>query len=178
MNYMKIDPCDIANGPGVRVTLFCSGCSHHCQGCHNPQTWDPNAGQPFTDETLNRIIDLLRPDYIRGLTLTGGDPLLMENEPEIARIIYKVKLLFDGKKDIWLWTGYTLEELIQRIEDDDDEGLMSPTGEILSGINVLVDGPYVEAKRDISLPWCGSRNQRVIDVKQSKKNEIVLWKEN
>lgn len=175
MNYMKIVPCDIANGPSVRVTLFVAGCNHHCPGCHNPQTWDPNAGQPFTDKTLDKIVDLLRPDYIQGLTLTGGDPLLMENEPEIARIVWKVKLIFDDKKDIWVWTGYTLEELTQRIQDDEDEGLMSPTREILAGIDVLVDGPFIDAKRDISLPYMGSSNQRVIDMKRSELYKTVLW---
>jgi len=102
MNYAKIVPCDIANGPSVRVTLFVQGCNHHCPGCQNPTTWDPNGGQPFTDETLDKIVDLLRPDYIQGLTLTGGDPMLPENEPDIAHIIWKVRLLFGDKKDIWV----------------------------------------------------------------------------
>ena len=100
MNYMKIVPCDIANGEGVRVSLFVSGCNHHCPGCHNPQTWDPNAGQPFTEETLNELIELLRPDYIQGLTLTGGDPLYPENREIISDIIYKVLVEFGDKKDI------------------------------------------------------------------------------
>ena len=90
MNYMKIVPCDIANGPGVRVSLFVSGCSHHCPGCHNPQTWDANAGQPFTEETLDELIELLRPDYIQGLTLTGGDPLYPENRDTVSQIVDRV----------------------------------------------------------------------------------------
>ena len=109
MNYAKIVPCDIANGEGVRVTLFVQGCMHHCPGCQNPTTWDPNGGQPFTDETLDKIVDLLRPDYIQGLTLTGGDPLLPENRTTIFHICKCVYKEFGRKKDIWLWTGYTYE---------------------------------------------------------------------
>lgn len=146
MNYAKIVPCDIANGPSVRVTLFVQGCNHHCPGCQNPTTWDPNGGQPFTDETLDKIVDLLRPDYIQGLTLTGGDPMLPENEPDIAHIIWKVRLLFGDKKDIWVWTGYILKELRRRAQNDDDEGMLSPTYEILSNIDVLVDGPFIQEK--------------------------------
>ena len=100
MNYAKIVPCDIANGEGVRVTLFVQGCNHHCPGCQNPTTWNPNGGQPFTDETLDKIVDLLRPDYIQGLTLTGGDPLLPENRTAIFRICKCVYKEFGRKKDI------------------------------------------------------------------------------
>lgn len=175
MNYAKIVPCDIANGEGVRVTLFVQGCTHHCLGCQNPTTWDPNGGQPFTDETLDKIVDLLRPDYIQGLTLTGGDPMLSENEPDIAHIIWKVRLLFGDKKDIWVWTGYILKELRRRAQNDDDEGMLSPTYEILSNIDVLVDGPFIQEKRDISLPYMGSSNQRVIDMKKSTLRKTVLW---
>lgn len=98
MNYMKIVPCDIANGPGVRVTLFCAGCNHHCTGCQNPTTWDPNGGQLFTEETLDKIVDLLRPDYIQGLTLTGGDPLLPENREVVKKIVHRVWTEFLSKK--------------------------------------------------------------------------------
>ena len=175
MNYAKIVPCDIANGPSVRVTLFVQGCNHHCPGCQNPTTWDPNGGQPFTDETLDKIVDLLRPDYIQGLTLTGGDPMLPENEPDIAHIIWKVRLLFGDKKDIWVWTGYILKELRRRAQNDDDEAMLSPTYEILSNIDVLVDGPFIQEKRDISLPYMGSSNQRVIDMKKSTLRKTVLW---
>ena len=97
MNYAKIVPCDIANGPSVRVTLFVQGCDHHCPGCQNPTTWDPNGGQPFTDETLDKIVDLLRPDYIQGLTLTGGDPLLPENREVVKKIVHRVWTEFLSK---------------------------------------------------------------------------------
>lgn len=167
MNYAKIVPCDIANGPGVRATIFCTGCLHHCHGCHNPQTWDPNAGQPFTDETLDKIVDLLRPDYIQGLTLTGGDPLYPENRKEIGNIIHRICHEFGTTKDIWLWTGYKWEEIWNQNDLE-----MS----ILAGIDVLVDGPFIEAEKDISLPYMGSKNQRVIDIRQSLRNEEpTLW---
>lgn len=167
MNYIKIDPCDIANGPGVRVTMFVTGCDHNCPGCHNPQTWDPNAGQSFTNETLDKIIDLLRPDYIRGLTLTGGDPLYPGNREMVEKIVHRVWTEFENKKDVWLWTGYKWEELWNQ------DGLVA---DILANINVLVDGPFIEAQKDISLPYMGSSNQRVIDIWRSAgKDNPVLW---
>lgn len=172
MNYAKIVPCDIANGPGVRVTLFVQGCTHHCQGCQNPITWDPNAGQPFTEETLDELIELLRPDYIQGLTLTGGDPLYPENREMICKILIRVKKEFGGSKDIWVWTGYTIEELWE----DTDYWVGSYLHWILSLADVLVDGPYIESKRDISLPYMGSSNQRVLDLwKSHGQGKPVLW---
>lgn len=173
MNYAKIVPCDIANGPSVRVTLFVQGCDHHCPGCQNPTTWDPNGGQPFTDETLDKIVDLLRPDYIQGLTLTGGDPLLPENRTTIFRICKCVYKEFGQKKDIWLWTGYTYEELRQEWMESWDSVILV---NIFSYTTVLVDGPFIEAKKDISLPYMGSSNQRVIDIWRSAgKDNPVLW---
>ena len=170
MNYAKIVPCDIANGEGVRVTLFVQGCLHHCPGCQNPTTWDPNGGRPFTDETLDKIVDLLRPDYIQGLTLTGGDPLLPENREVIKHIIDKVWQTFHSKKDIWMWTGYRWEDLMNSRKDR----------HILACIDVLVDGPYIESKRDISLPYMGSSNQRVIDCYASLccKKPVLWWNSN
>lgn len=173
MNYAKIVPCDIANGEGVRVTLFVQGCNHHCPGCQNPTTWDPNGGQPFTDETLDKIVDLLRPDYIQGLTLTGGDPLLPENRTTIFRICKCVYKEFGRKKDIWLWTGYTYEELRQEWMESWDSVILV---NIFSYTTVLVDGPFIEAQKDISLPYMGSSNQRVIDIWRSAgKDNPVLW---
>ena len=167
MNYMKVVPCDIANGPGVRVTLFCAGCNHHCPGCQNPTTWDPNCGQPFTDETLDKIVDLLRPDYIQGLTLTGGDPLYPGNRKEIKRICKRVWQEFGEAKDIWLWTGYVWEDIIQNWNDFNN---------ILPLVNIIIDGPFIESEKDISLPYMGSKNQRVIDVWGSiTKEKPALW---
>lgn len=157
MNYAKIVPCDIANGEGVRVSLFVSGCNHHCPGCHNPQTWDANAGQPFTEETLDELIELLRPDYIQGLTLTGGDPLYPENRETIRKILLRMKKEFGCKKDYWVWTGYAWEDLLRQ---QDAIGVLIRT-------DVLIDGPFIEEQKDISLPYMGSKNQRVINVKKS-----------
>ncbi len=165
MNYIKITTPDIANGIGCRVTIFVSGCSHHCPSCQNPQTWDAAAGNPFIEDTMQELLDLLRPDYIQGLTLSGGDPLFIQNRLIVGYICERVRKEFGDTKDIWMWTGYEWDQ----IKDWDH----------LNYVDVLVDGPYIEAQRDISLPWAGSNNQRVIDVKRSlKNNEIVLWKEN
>ena len=162
MNYAKITTVDIANGSGVRVTLWTQGCDHHCPGCQNSTTWDAVAGIPFVEDTMQELLDLIRPDYIQGLTFSGGDPLFIQNRLIVGYICERVRKEFDDTKDIWMWTGYEWDE----IKDWD----------YLHYIDVLVDGPYIEAQRDISLPWAGSRNQRVIDVKQSlKKNEVVLW---
>ena len=162
MNYAIIVPCYIANGEGVRVTLFVQGCDHHCPGCQNPTTWDAAAGIPFVEDTMQELLDLIRPKYIRGLTFSGGDPLFVQNRLIIGYICERVRKEFGGTKDIWMWTGYEWD----KIKDLD----------LLHYIDVLVDGPYIEAQRDISLPWAGSLNQHVIDVKQSlKKNEAVLW---
>lgn len=162
MNYAKITTADIANGIGVRVTLFVQGCAHHCPGCQNHTTWDPKKGTPFIEETMQELLDELRPDYIRGLTFSGGDPLFIQNRLIVGYICERVRKEFGDTKDIWMWTGYTWDD----IKDWDH----------LQYVDVLVDGPYIEAERDISLPWAGSRNQRVIDVKQSlEKGEVVLW---
>lgn len=164
MNYIKITPCDIANGPGVRVTLWVAGCNHHCKGCHNPQTWSPSAGQRFSDDTLKEILELLKPDYIRGLTLSGGDPLYPRNRPDILTLIEQVREVYGNTKDIWLWTGYPWEDIQEQ--------------HITDLCDVVVDGEFIEEQKDISLPYCGSRNQRVIDCKKSlDAGKIVLWEE-
>lgn len=164
MNYLKIVPCDIANGISVRTTIFVSGCDHHCLGCQNPTTWDAAAGIPFVEDTMQELLDLIRPNYIRGLTFSGGDPLFVQNRLIVGYICERVRKEFGDTKDIWMWTGYEWDE----IKDWD----------YLKYVDVLVDGPYIEAQRDISLPWAGSRNQRVIDVKHSlEKGDVVLWQE-
>lgn len=162
MNYAKITTADIANGAGVRVTLWTQGCSHHCPECQNPQTWDSAGGQPFVEETMQELLDLLRPDYIRGLTFSGGDPLFIQNRLIVGYICERVRAEFGDTKDIWMWTGYTWDEI--------------KSWDHLHYVDVLVDGPYIKDQRDISLPWAGSRNQRVIDVRQSlEKGEVILW---
>lgn len=161
MNYHKLIKYDIANGLGIRVTLFVSGCTHHCEGCHNPQTWDINSGEEFTDDTLNTIIEALSPDYIRGLTLSGGDPLHPANRSAILSLVMTIKSIYPDK-DIWLWTGYLYENMKSLL--------------IFNYIDVLVDGPFLLDQRDITLKYRGSPNQRVIDIKKSLDSDsIVLY---
>ena len=170
MNYIKITKNDIANGPGIRVVLWTSGCDHHCKGCHNPQTWNPNNGELYTDVTLAELLHSLDRPYVRGITFSGGDPLHKNNIHDIKETIYRVKKTFPDK-DVWLYTGYKIEEIYNSSTPD-----MLVRKEILSLCDVVVDGRYEESYRNILLPWCGSSNQRVIDIKKSKEqNKIVLY---
>ena len=165
MNYAKITKHDIANGRGVRVVLWVSGCSHHCTGCQNPDTWDDDYGSRFEASDLSDIITLLREDWISGLTLSGGDPLKPSNV-DMCTIVAACAKSNVPNKDIWCWTGYTWDEIIAR-EDCKD---------ILQCIDVLVDGEFIQDKYDISLKWRGSSNQRVIDVKKSlQAGKVVLY---
>lgn len=171
MNYATIKNCDIANGPGVRVSLFVSGCTHKCPGCFNEVAWDFNYGEPFTKDVEDRIIEMLRPDYIQGLTLLGGEPLEHSNQKGLLPFLRRVREELP-KKDIWCFTGYVLEP--------DILGKMIPqweeTEEMLSCIDVLVDGPFVEAKKSLMLRFRGSANQRVMLVKESlEAGTAVLW---
>ena len=171
MNYGNIKFYDIADGPGVRTTLFVSGCSHHCPGCFQPETWDFDFGEEFTAETEQKIIDSLAPDYVDGLTLLGGEPMEKSNQRALLPLVRRVRESYPGK-DIWCYTGYTLER-----------DLLSPsrarcevTDELLSLIDVLVDGEFIEAERDLTLLFRGSRNQRLIDLPATlEKGEVVLW---
>lgn len=150
MNYAKITKHDIANGEGVRVVLWVSGCDHHCKGCHNPETWNPQYGSEFNISTILEILDLLSNDYIKGLTLSGGDPLKKENVPYIYWLVKDVKNKYPNK-DIWCWTGYTMNELDNRAD----------VKELLKHIDYIVDGEFIESLKDISLHWRGSSNQRI-----------------
>lgn len=152
MNYIKITKVDIANGPGCRTVLWVSGCNHECKGCHNPQTWDCNVGAEFNNDSLNELLDSLEPDYIAGLTFSGGDPLYPKNRNTVMDIAKIVKEKYP-QKNIWLWTGYLWDEI------KDISGL--------ENVDVVVDGPYIEEQRNISLPYSGSMNQRVLDCKKS-----------
>ena len=165
MNYAKITKHDIANGRGVRVVLWVSGCSHHCTGCQNPDTWDDDYGSRFEASDLSDIITLLREDWISGLTLSGGDPLKPSNV-DMCTIVAACAKSNVPNKDIWCWTGYTWDEIIAR-ED---------CKYILQCIDVLVDGEFIQDKYDISLKWRGSSNERVIDVKKSlQAGKVVLY---
>jgi anaerobic ribonucleoside-triphosphate reductase activating protein len=150
VNYCGLKKTDIANGEGVRVSLFVSGCRNHCVGCHNPEAWDFSYGQPFTIETENEIIEALRPSWIQGLSVLGGEPCEEENKKVLIPFLKRVREKL-SEKDIWLYSGYTYE-LLQ-------------SDEILQYIDVLVDGPFLLEQKDISLAFRGSRNQRIIKLK-------------
>ncbi len=174
MYYGEIKNCDIANGEGVRVTLFVSGCTNHCKGCFQPETWDFHYGKPFTEETRAELVRLLAPDYINGLTLLGGDPFEPENQRALAPFLRHVRETYPHKT-IWAFTGFTYEALLT-------EGAHSRcevTDQMLSLLDVLVDGPYIEAQHDISLRFRGSSNQRLIDMNETRlQRQIVLWDRN
>ena len=171
MNYSLIRPCDIANGPGVRVSLFVSGCTHYCPGCFQPETWDFNYGKKFTDETIWEILRLLEPNYIDGLTVLGGEPLDQRNMDDVWALLDVVRRMGPPEKTVWLYTGSTLEFLNARPYK---YGRL--TKSILNKVDILVDGPFVEAKKDLRLKFCGSSNQRLIDLRKTEETgKIVLW---
>lgn len=164
MRYHNITFPDMNNGDGLRVVLWLSGCSHKCEGCHNPQTWNVNSGIPFDKEAEKELFDALDKPYISGLTLSGGDPLHENNLQNVLNLVNKIRLL-SPEKTIWLYTGYTWEQCLKH----------STRKEILTKCDVLVDGEYMDSQRDITLKWRGSSNQRVIDIlKTLKENKIVL----
>ena len=170
MNYATIKNCDIANGPGVRVGLFVSGCTHRCKGCFNEVAWDFDYGEPFTQNTIDRIIEMLRPSYIRGLTLLGGEPFEPQNQEAVVTLLRQIKRELP-EKSIWAFSGYLFDKDIL-------SGRLGNTDEYLSYLDVLVDGPFVEAKKNLSLRFRGSENQRLIDVQASlTAGEIVLWQD-
>ena len=170
MNYATIKNCDIANGPGVRISLFVSGCTHRCPGCFNEVAWDFDYGEPFTDEVMDRILDMLRPAYIRGLTLLGGEPFEPQNQGAVVELLRRIKMEMP-EKSIWAFSGYLFDKDIL-------SGRLGDTSEYLSYLDVLVDGPFVEAKKNLSLRFRGSENQRIIDVPASlKSGEIILWQD-
>ena len=170
MHYATIKNCDIANGPGVRVSLFVSGCTHHCKGCFNQEAWDFDYGQPFTEETISEILDMLRPGFIRGLTLLGGEPFEPENREGVLSLLRRMKAEMP-EKTVWAFSGYLFDRDIL-------SGRLGDTREYLSYLDVLVDGPFVESKKNLALRFRGSENQRLIDVPASlKAGEVVLWQD-
>lgn len=174
MYYGTIKQLDVANGPGVRVSLFVSGCRNHCKGCFQPETWDFLYGRPFTKESEEELLLALRPDYVQGLTILGGEPFEPENQAVILPLIERVRKLYPSK-NIWVFSGYRLEDELMA------EGVHPHTGytaRILSLIDVLVDGRFVEEKKNLSLVFRGSENQRLIDMKKTlKEGHTVLWDE-
>ncbi len=173
MNYANIKWYDISNGPGVRVSLYVSGCRNHCKNCFNPETWDFSYGEAFTKETEERIIDGLKPDYIKGFTLLGGDPFEPENAEVLAPFLERLRAAYPDKS-FWCFTGYDYEaELLTGKKGDLDTVLR-----MLNCLDVLVDGRFVENLKDLNLLFRGSSNQRIILVKPSlERDEIVLWDE-
>ncbi len=170
MNYGAIKKCDIANGVGVRTVLFVSGCTHHCKGCFQPETWSFDYGERYTKETEDEIIESLKPDYVDGITLLGGEPFEPENQRELVKLLRRIKKELP-KKTVWSFSGYTYEELT-----GDSRAVCEVTNEMLSMLDVLVDGEFIEAKRNISLRFRGSENQRLIDMNKTRKEgKIVLW---
>lgn len=173
MNYAEIKNCDIANGPGVRVTLFVSGCTHKCPGCFNEVAWDFDYGQPFTQETIDKILDMLKPNYIKGLTLLGGEPFEPQNQPAIVELLRQIKQKYP-QKSIWAFSGYLFDKDILPGKLGDP----AITREYLSYLDVLVDGPFIQAKKDLTLRFRGSSNQRLIDVPASlQAQKVVLWQD-
>lgn len=161
MRYSQIRSLDIANGPGCRISVFVSGCEHRCKNCFNPETWNFDHGKEFTEDTLNNILELTKPDYISGLSLMGGEPLHPRNRTDVLNLVKKFKEVYPNKT-VWLWTGYLWEEVASDLVD--------------SGVDVVVDGRFVEDLKDLRLKYRGSSNQRVILVEASfKNNNITLY---
>ena len=170
MHYGEIKNCDVANGPGVRVSLFVSGCTHRCPGCFNAEAWDFDYGKPFDKAVIDELLTLLEPDYVKGLSLLGGEPFEPQNQMALVGLLRKVRERYPSKT-VWCYSGYTLEQL-----RGESRARCEYTDEMLSMIDVLVDGRYVKALKDISLRFRGSSNQRLIDMNRTRsEGKIVLW---
>ena len=171
MYYGNIKNTDIANGEGVRVTLFVSGCTHHCKNCFNKETWNFNYGKPFTKEVEDELIKMLEPDYIKGLTLLGGEPMEPQNQASLLPFLKRVREVYGNKKNIWCYTGYVLDRDLL----GESRAKCEHTAELLQNIDVLVDGPFIEDLKNLSLKFRGSSNQRIINLPETlKTNDIVL----
>ena len=172
MNYGNIKPVDIANGEGIRATLFVSGCRHHCKNCFNPETWDFNYGKTFDDAVENEMFKYLEPAFIKGLTLLGGEPMEPENQRGLLPFVKKVKEKFGNTKNIWCYTGFVYDKDLL----DGGRAHTEVTDELLSYIDVLVDGPFVESLKNLTLKFRGSSNQRIIDLnKTNQEKQVVLY---
>lgn len=172
MNYGEIKKYDIANGEGVRVSLFVSGCTHHCPGCFNQATWDFDFGKPYTKETEEEILEALAPDYIAGLTLLGGEPFEPKNQEVLTGLLKRVRQRYPDKT-VWCYTGYLFDKELL----GESRARCEYTDEMLELIDVLVDGRFVEGLKDITLRFRGSSNQRIIDVRASLCSRQVVWKD-
>lgn len=174
MYYGAIKNIDIANGPGIRVSLFVSGCRNHCKGCFQPETWDFNYGKEFGMVEEAQILSAMKAEYVQGLTILGGEPFEPENQEVILPLLKKVKEMYPNK-DIWIFSGYRLDDELLK---DGVHPHLDITRDILSLVDVLVDGRFIEAKRNLSLVFRGSENQRLIDMKKTlEEGQVVLWDE-
>lgn len=178
MNYHNITYPDQNNGDGLRIVLWVAGCEHHCTNCQNQQTWSPQGGIPFDKNAMNEILNELKKDYISGITFSGGDPLHPKNVQNVLKIVDEIRVSYPTK-NIWLYTGYTWEQIMHPVITDinsEQLKMLQMRKELVSKCNVLIDGRYVDELRDISLHWRGSSNQRVINVQETlKQKQIVLW---
>ena len=177
MNYANIKKYDISNGTGVRVSLYVSGCRNHCKGCFNPDTWDFNYGKRYTSEIEEELLQELRKPYIKGITILGGEPMEPENQKYVYKLIEKIRNEFKLNKSIWIFSGYKIEELLNKNNNTYTEF----TNKILDNIDILVDGKFIEELKNISLRFRGSENQRIIDMNKTRENysdysNIILWK--
>ena len=173
MNYLQIDKSSISNGPGVRVVLWVAGCNLHCKGCQNQESWDFNAGKLFDESAKQYLFDVLKKPYVRGITISGGHPLENNNVEDVYLLLKEMKEKFP-KKDVWLYTGYTWEQIFPTVCLDMFNVNNMYRKSVVEMCDVIVDGPYIEEQRDITLKFCGSKNQRLIDVKETlKQNKIV-----
>lgn len=171
MNYADIKQYDVANGLGVRVSIFVSGCTHHCKNCFNEETWDFNYGKPFTRQEIDQILTYLKPDYVSGLSVLGGEPFEPVNQEGLLPLLREVKQTYPGK-DIWCYSGYLFDQQILGQMCKESE----VTKELLSYIDILVDGRFVEEKKNLKIRFRGSENQRIIDVKKSlASGEVIHW---
>ena len=171
MNYAEIKKNDIANGEGVRISLFVSGCTHRCKGCFNEQAWDFAFGKPFDEGVIESILKMLEPDFVKGLSLLGGEPFEKVNQRALVPFLKRVKEKYP-QKNIWCYTGYLFDEELLK----ESRARCEVTDEMLNMIDILVDGEFVMDKKNISLLFRGSENQRIIDVKRSlNENKVVLW---
>ena len=173
MNYSVIKEFDIANGPGCRTTLFVSGCRNHCEGCFQPETWSFSYGQLFDDQTQQYILDSLEPDYVSGLTLLGGDPFEEENQEALLPLLEQIAQRYGGKKSIWAYTGYIFDRDL--IPGGGKHTVV--TDRMLSCLDVLVDGPFILAKKNIMLAFRGSSNQRILDMRRTLEEKVPVWVE-
>lgn len=171
MNYGKIKYFDIANGIGIRTSLFVSGCSNHCKGCFQPETWNFNYGQKFTDETIKEILDSIDNEHIAGLSILGGDPLEYNNLEMVNKLIDEFRKRFGFTKDIWMWTGYILEDIME--ENTRELNKIDVTRKV----DILIDGRFELRKRDLKLKYRGSSNQRIIDMQLSQTFNTLILKE-